>query len=155
LTHAAEAIFVGLSLMSGARQAMESPSSGTDMPRDYDAFLSYTHRDRPVVSRIQKGLHQIGRRTGQLRALRIFRDDTDLTASPDLWGRIADALDRSRFFIATLSPDRVGGTPAEVQARMGHSTVRAAMIYQHAASGRDAEIAAALSALAETTQPSR
>jgi len=71
---------------------------------DYDAFLSYTHRDRPAVSGIQKGLHRIGRRLGQLRALRVFRDDTDLTASPDLWGRITDALDRSRFFIVTLSP---------------------------------------------------
>ncbi len=71
---------------------------------DYDAFLSYTHRDRPVVSGIQKGLHHIGRHLGQLRALRVFRDDTDLTASPDLWGRITDALDRSRFFIVTLSP---------------------------------------------------
>jgi len=57
-----------------------------------------------VVSGIQKGLHHIGRRLGQLRALRVFRDDTDLTASPDLWGRITDALDRSRFMIVTLSP---------------------------------------------------
>ena len=57
-----------------------------------------------MVSGIQKGLHRIAARLGQLRALRAFRDDTDLTASPDLWGRIADALDRSRFLIATLSP---------------------------------------------------
>ena len=56
------------------------------------------------MSGIQKGLHRIGRRLGQLRALRVFRDDTDLTASPDLWSRIVDALDRSRFFIVTLSP---------------------------------------------------
>jgi hypothetical protein len=59
---------------------------------DYDAFLSYTHRNRPAVSGLQKGLHRIGRRLVQLRALRVFRDDTDLTASPDLWGRIVDAL---------------------------------------------------------------
>ena len=57
-----------------------------------------------MVSGIQKGLHHIGRRVGQLRALRVFRDDTDLTASPDLWGRITEALDRSRFFVVTLSP---------------------------------------------------
>src|SRR5271155_4942188 len=90
--------------MSEATQAAESPASGQMKPLDYDAFLSYTHRDRPVVSGLQKGLHRIGRRLGQLRALRVFRDDTDLTASPDLWGRITDALDRSRFFIVTLSP---------------------------------------------------
>ena len=81
-----------------------SGRAGSPAPLDYDAFLSYTHRDRPAVSGIQKGLHRIGRRLGQLRALRVFRDDTDLTASPDLWSRIVDALDRSRFFIVTLSP---------------------------------------------------
>src|SRR5271154_3197956 len=71
---------------------------------DYDAFLSYTHRDRPVVSGIQKGLHHIGRRVGQLRALRVFRDDTNLTANPDLWGKITEALQDSRFMIVVLSP---------------------------------------------------
>ena len=81
-----------------------SGGAGSPAPLDYDAFLSYTQRDRPAVSGIQKGLHRIGRRLGQLRALRVFRDDTDLTASPDLWSRIVDALDRSRFFIVTLSP---------------------------------------------------
>ena len=73
--------------MSEVTQAAEFPASGQVEPLDYDAFLSYTHRDRPVVSGIQKGLHRIGRRLGQLRALRVFRDDTDLAASPDLWGR--------------------------------------------------------------------
>lgn len=48
-------------------------------------------------------MHRIGRRLGQLRALRVFRDDTDLTVSPDLWGKITDALDRSRFLVAVLS----------------------------------------------------
>ncbi len=90
--------------MQEATRAVEPPAPEQDKPLDYDAFLSYTHRDRAVVSGIQKGLHHIGRRLGQLRALRVFRDDTDLTASPDLWGRITDALDRSRFLIVTLSP---------------------------------------------------
>ena len=94
--------------MTGTPNEMSQPvgllSPSEPKSLDYDAFLSYTHRDRPVVSGIQKGLHHIGRRVGQLRALRVFRDDTDLTASPDLWGRITDALDRSRFFIVTLSP---------------------------------------------------
>jgi hypothetical protein len=57
-----------------------------------------------VVGGLQKGLHRIGRRLGQLRALRVFRDDTDLTASPDLWGHITDGLDRSRYLIVVLSP---------------------------------------------------
>jgi integrase len=41
-----------------------------------------------------------------------------------------------------------GATLAELMSRLGHSTPGAAMRYQHAAKGRDAEIAAALSALA-------
>ncbi len=57
-----------------------------------------------MASGIQKGLHRIGRRPGQLRALRVFRDDTNLEVSPDLWGKIVEALDRSRFLIVVLSP---------------------------------------------------
>ena len=38
-----------------------------------------------------------------------------------------------------------GATLAELMARLGHSTPGAAMRYQHAAKGRDAEIAALLS----------
>ena len=71
----------------------EQPAVEGDKPSEYDAFLSYAHRDRDVTTAIQKGLHQIGRRVRQLRALRVFRDDTNLTASPDLWGKITDALD--------------------------------------------------------------
>ena len=41
---------------------------------------------------------------------------------------------------------------AELQARLGHSTVAAALRYQHAAQGRDAEIAAKLSDLARPPQ---
>jgi WD40 repeat protein len=41
---------------------------------------------------------------GQLNALRVFRDATDLTASPDLWGRVTGALDASRYLVVVLSP---------------------------------------------------
>ncbi len=44
-----------------------------------------------------------------------------------------------------------GATLAELMSRLGHSTPQAAMRYQHAAKGRDAQIAAALSALANAT----
>jgi len=42
-----------------------------------------------------------------------------------------------------------GATLAELMARLGHSTPAAALGYQHAAEGRDTQIAAALSVLAE------
>ncbi len=41
------------------------------------------------------------------------------------------------------------GNLVETMSRLGHSTVRASLIYQQVASGRDAEVAAALSELAE------
>ena len=44
-----------------------------------------------------------------------------------------------------------GASLAELMARLGHSTVSASLRYQHAAKGRDQEIAAALSELAEQT----
>jgi integrase len=44
-----------------------------------------------------------------------------------------------------------GATLAELMARLGHSTVSAAMIYQHAAADRDKAIAEALSELATVT----
>jgi len=43
-----------------------------------------------------------------------------------------------------------GASLAELMGRLGHSTPQAAMRYQHAAQGRDAEIAIALSALASS-----
>jgi len=42
-----------------------------------------------------------------------------------------------------------GASLAELMARLGHSTPAAAMRYQHAAAGRDREIAQLLSKLAE------
>ncbi|HZQ31755.1 MAG TPA: TIR domain-containing protein [Mycobacterium sp.] len=78
--------------------------SETSVTYDYDAFLSYSRRDAAIADGIQKGLHRIGRRAGRLHALRVFRDKTDLAASPSLWGKITEALDRSRYLTVVLSP---------------------------------------------------
>jgi len=48
-----------------------------------------------------------------------------------------------------------GATLAELMARLGHSTVNAAMLYQHASADRDKVIAAALSDLATVTPITR
>jgi integrase len=49
---------------------------------------------------------------------------------------------------ATLAA-QTGATLAELMGRLGHSTPAAALRYQHAAQGRDAEIARLLSKMAE------
>lgn len=46
-----------------------------------------------------------------------------------------------------------GATTKELMARMGHSSPRAALIYQHATAERDAAVAAALDALAASPRP--
>ena len=79
--------------------AAEPPTRGSAESGDYDAFLSYSRHDQAVASGIQMGLHRIGRRAGRLHALRVFRDKTDLAASPNLWGKVTDAMDRSRYLI--------------------------------------------------------
>ncbi|MFW2383566.1 MAG: toll/interleukin-1 receptor domain-containing protein [Acidimicrobiales bacterium] len=71
----------------------------------YDAFLSYSHSDAVVTEALQRALHRVGRRMGQLRALRIYRDATDLAANPAFWAKLEEALASSRFLIAVVSPD--------------------------------------------------
>jgi hypothetical protein len=57
-----------------------------------------------------------------------------------------------RHFSATTAA-QTGASLAELQRRLGHSTVNAAMRYQHAAQSRDGDIAAAMSLLATGTTP--
>ncbi len=80
-----------------------TPAAGTSAP-SFDAFLSYSHQDRAAVDGLQKALQRIARPLGKPYALRIFRDDTDLGASPDLWAKVVEGMNRSRFFVLVLSP---------------------------------------------------
>lgn len=76
------------------------------MPDDrYDAFISYSHAaDRPLAKELQRHLHRLGRRWYRPAALRVFRDDTSLTASPDLWAAIERALAASRTLVLLAGP---------------------------------------------------
>jgi tetratricopeptide (TPR) repeat protein len=70
----------------------------------YDAFLSYSHaRDKPIAAALQSAVQRLGKPWYRRRALRAFRDDTSLTATPQLWPSIARALDSSRYLILLAS----------------------------------------------------
>ena len=71
----------------------------------YDAFISYAHGDSAVASKLHQSLERIGRPRGSAKAMRIFRDTTDLAANPDLWDTIKRALESSRFLVVILSPE--------------------------------------------------
>jgi MTH538 TIR-like domain (DUF1863) len=72
----------------------------------FDAFISYSHQDcGSIAPAIQSGIQTIGRPWYQLkRNLNIFRDETNLSVTPELWSRITDALDNSKTFILFASP---------------------------------------------------
>jgi hypothetical protein len=72
----------------------------------YDAFISYSHsKDKPIASALQSVIQRLGRPWHQRRALRVFRDDTSLSATPQLWPSIEAALAQSRFLILMASPE--------------------------------------------------
>ncbi len=72
----------------------------------YDAFISYSHaKDKPIAAAIQSAIQKLGKPWYRRRALRLFRDDTSLSATPHLWPTIEQALAQSRFFLLLASPE--------------------------------------------------
>ena len=72
----------------------------------YDGFISYSHAaDGLLAPRLQAGLQRFAKPWWQRRALRIFRDESSLSANPHLWSSITEALDESEWFVLLLSPD--------------------------------------------------
>jgi WD40 repeat protein len=72
----------------------------------YDGFISYSHAaDDLLAPRLQSGLQRFAKPWWKRRALRIFRDESSLSANPHLWSSITEALDQSGWFVLLLSPD--------------------------------------------------
>ncbi len=72
----------------------------------YDAFISYSHaKDKPIAAALQSVVQRLGKPWYQRRALRVFRDDTSLSATPHLWPTIEQALAQSRFLVLLASPE--------------------------------------------------
>src|SRR5690242_13125780 len=72
----------------------------------YDAFISYSHaKDKPIASALQSVIQKLGKPWYRRRAIRVFRDDTSLSATPHLWPTIEQALAQSRFLVLLASPE--------------------------------------------------
>lgn len=72
----------------------------------YDAFISYSHaKDGPIARELQYVIQTLGKSWLERRAVRVFRDDSSLTASPELWPSIESALNQSEYLILLASPE--------------------------------------------------
>ena len=72
----------------------------------YDAFISYSHaKDKPIAAALQSVIQKLGKPWYRRRALRVFRDDTSLSATPQLWPSIEQALAQSRYLLLLSSPE--------------------------------------------------
>src|SRR6266849_4357088 len=72
----------------------------------FDCFLSYSHSDqqRAIAQSLQRGLHRFARSFWRMRAVRVFRDETNLSANPALFDTIIRALDASNYLLVLASP---------------------------------------------------
>ncbi len=72
----------------------------------YDAFISYSHaKDKPIAAALQSVIQKLGKPWYRRRGLRVFRDDTSLSATPQLWPSIEQALAQSRYLLLLSSPE--------------------------------------------------
>src|SRR5262245_35561959 len=72
----------------------------------YNAFISYSHAaDARLAPALRTALHAFARPWNRMRALRVFRDKTSLSASPGLWAKVELALAESEYFLLLASPE--------------------------------------------------
>jgi WD40 repeat protein len=84
------------------------------MKSKYSAFISYGHAaDAELAPLLQTALHRFAKPFYKLRALRIFRDKTNLHLSPGLWPLIAESIAGSEYFILLASPDAASSSWVE------------------------------------------
>ena len=70
-----------------------------------DAFLSYSHRaDFALAAAVEKGLEKLAKPLFSIRAMEVFRDESDLAASSGLTPALEKHLSQSRWLIVFASP---------------------------------------------------
>ena len=84
---------------------VDTPAAARPAAFAYKAFISYSHAaDGELAPALQSALQQFAKPWYRLRAMRIFRDKTSLSANPALWNSIETALAQSEFFLLLASP---------------------------------------------------
>lgn len=74
-------------------------------PGGYDAFISYSHvEDDALAATLQAGLERFASPWHRPRVLKVFRDTTNLAATPELFSDIVRALEVSDWFVLIASP---------------------------------------------------
>src|SRR5690242_3399086 len=72
----------------------------------YSAFISYSHDvDGDRAARLQHALHNIAKPWYRIRSMRVFRDETNVTPSAELWQDLLAALQQSQHFILFACPE--------------------------------------------------
>lgn len=119
-------------LPSNSQSDIDMEASGRNDPMaTYDAFISYSHAiDKPIAAALQSVIQRLGKPWYRRRALRVFRDDTSLSATPSLWPTIQDALSQSRFLVLLASPEAASSpwVDDEVQFWTKHKDIETLMV---------------------------
>jgi hypothetical protein len=72
-----------------ARRVIDKKQSSDRAKKLYDAFISYSHKaDKRLAVCLQKALQGLAKPWYRIRGMRVFRDESDLSASPEGWPQI-------------------------------------------------------------------
>jgi WD40 repeat protein len=71
----------------------------------FKAFISYSHSaDHRFAPALQRALERFAKPWHERRAIRIFRDQSDLSLTPEVWPTIRQAIADSEYFLLLASP---------------------------------------------------
>jgi WD40 repeat protein len=126
----------------------------------YKAFISYSHRYLGLARALQDALYRFGTPWYERSGPKIFRDESGLAVSPDLWKILRAALDESEYFIYLASPESARSfyTQKEIEywlSQRGPDQVILALVngtiqWDDGASAFDAQLSDALPAVLHT-----
>jgi hypothetical protein len=96
------------SVRSGIRATLRARIAGEAGSMTFDAFISYSHAaDGRLAPALQHGMQRLAKPWYRPRAIRVFRDESALSANPHLWSSIESALDDASWLVLLASPDAV------------------------------------------------